>query len=70
MKHFRDICFILSDFVTKNVINVKYIQKFEVGCTTFPIMAKKYAAYTFILFCLNVKLVNQLGYVFPQLIIP
>ena len=42
-----------GDFEFKNVIHVKFIWKFEVGCTTFSIISKKYSAYTFILFCLN-----------------
>ena len=46
-------------WASKGIINVKKMlsflslsgEGFEVRCTTFSIMAKKYSAYAFILFC-------------------
>ena len=59
--HFWNISGILVSFCeifcsSKDILSLKMLAKFEEECTTTSIMIKKYAAYGFILFCLDFRI--------------
>ena len=41
---------------SKDILSLQMLAKFEEECTTSSIMVKKYAAYGFIMFCLDFRI--------------